>query len=191
MAGCHDCRAPEADIIVPGHMPWPTNCFRIKMKKYLALPLFLAVSSAALADDAALQQCRSLADAGQRLACYDAIPLGRSASAPAAPAAAAAAAAPVVAAKTAEQNFGLEQVKKKQDDAPQSIESTIVGTFDGWGPNTRIKLANGQVWRIIDGSDAVLAPAQNPKVRIDRNFIGTMFLHVEGTNSSAKVRRVE
>jgi hypothetical protein len=37
----------------------------------------------------------------------------------------------------------------------------------------------------------VLAPVQNPKVRIDRNFIGTTFLHVEGTNSSAKVRRVE
>jgi hypothetical protein len=194
MAGCLDDRAPEADIIVPGHMPWPPNSFRIKMKKYLALPLFLAVSSVALADDAAIQQCRALADAGQRLACYDAIALGRSAPTPAAATAAAASpapAAPVAAAKTAEQNFGLDQVKKKQDDAPQSIESTIVGTFEGWGPNTRIKLANGQVWRIIDGSDAVLAPAQNPKVRIDRNFIGTMFLHVEGTNSSAKVRRVE
>jgi hypothetical protein len=85
----------------------------------------------------------------------------------------------------------MEQVKKKQDDTPKSIESTIVGTFDGWGPNSRIKLANGQVWRVVDNSEAVLAPVQNPKVRIERNFIGTIFMRVEGTNNSAKVRRVE
>lgn len=153
------------------------------MKTYFTLPLLLAVSSAALADDAALQQCRTLTDGARRLACYDAIPLGRSAPAPAP------AAAPVAAAKSAEQGFGLEQVKKKEDDTPKSIESTIPGNFDGWGPNSRIKLANGQVWRIVDGSEAVLAPMQNPKVSIERNFIGTMFLKVEGTNNTAKVRR--
>ncbi|MGZ5199147.1 MAG: hypothetical protein ACXWC4_05190 [Telluria sp.] len=142
------------------------------MTKYLTLPLLLAVSSAALADDAALQQCRALADAGQRLACYDAI-----VPAPAA-------------AKNAGQDFGMEQMKK-QEETPKAIESTIVGSFDGWGPNSRIKLANGQVWRIIDGSEAVLAPMQNPKVRIERNFIGTIFMKVEGTNNSAKVRRVQ
>jgi hypothetical protein len=153
------------------------------MKTYFALPLLLAVSSAALADDNAIQKCRALTDANQRLACYDVIPLGRSAAAPAP------AVAPVAAAKTAEQSFGLEQVKKKEDDTPKAIESTIAGSFDGWGPNARIKLANGQVWRIIDGSEAVLTPMQNPKVRIERNFIGTMFLKVEGTNNTAKVRR--
>jgi hypothetical protein len=30
----------------------------------------------------------------------------------------------------------------------------------------------------------------NPKVRIVRNFFGTTFLEVEGTNNSPKVRRV-
>jgi hypothetical protein len=161
------------------------------MKTYLALPLLFAVSSAALAADTAIEKCRALADAGQRLACYDAIPLDRTMPAPAAAPVAAAAAAPVTAAKAAEQGFGLEQVKKNEDETPRSIESTIVGNFDGWGPNARIKLANGQVWRVIDGSEAVLAPVQNPKVRIERNFIGTMFLKVEGTNNSAKVRRVQ
>ena len=118
------------------------------------------------------------------------IPVG--AVATAVPAAAPASkAAPVAAAVTAEQNFGIEQVKKKVDEAPKSIESAIVGNFDGWGPNSMIKLANGQVWRIIDGSEAVLTPAQNPKVRIEKNMFGTLFLHVEGSNNSAKVRRVQ
>jgi hypothetical protein len=160
------------------------------MNKLLPLLSMLLVSGAALADDAALQKCRALADASARLRCYDAIPLG--AVATAVPAAAPAAkAAPVAPAATAEQNFGIEQVKKKVDEAPKSIESTIVGNFDGWGPNSMIKLANGQVWRIIDGSEAVLTPAQNPKVRIEKNMFGTLFLHVEGSNNSAKVRRVQ
>jgi hypothetical protein len=159
------------------------------MTKYLALPLLLAVSSAALADDAAIQKCRAVADAGQRLACYDAIALAPAMPKPARAAAPVAATAPVAAPQAAEQRFGLEQVKKQENETPKSIESTIVGNFDGWGPNSRIKLANGQVWRVVDGSEAVLTPAQNPKVRIERNFIGTMFLKVEGTNNSAKVRR--
>lgn len=87
--------------------------------------------------------------------------------------------------------FGSETVKKKVDDMPKSMDSTIIGDFDGWGPNTRIKLANGQVWRVIDDSSAVLPRRSNPKVRIERNLFGTLFLSVEGTNSSAKVRRVE
>ncbi len=163
------------------------------MKKILPLLSLLLVSGTALADDAALQKCRALSDASARLRCYDAIPLAAVVhAAPAAAAAPAAKAAPLAAATPAEQNFGIEQVKKKETvEEPRSIESTIVGTFDGWGPNTRIKLANGQVWRIVDGSDAVLTPVQNPKVRIDRNLFGTIFLHVEGTNNSAKVRRVQ
>ncbi|GAB3453362.1 hypothetical protein GCM10027321_03410 [Massilia terrae] len=163
------------------------------MKKLLPLLSILLVSGTAIADDAALQKCRALGEASARLRCYDAIPLtAGNPVASAAPAAApvAANAAPT-AATTAEQNFGIEQVKKKTEDEPKSIESTIVGTFDGWGPNSRIKLANGQVWRIVDGSDAVLTPMQNPKARIERNVFGTMFLHVEGTNNSAKVRRVQ
>lgn len=161
------------------------------MKTLLPLLSMMLVSGAALADDAALQKCRALTDATARLRCYDAIPLA-AAVATAAPAAAPAAkAAQVAAAATAEQNFGIEQVRQKTEEAPKSIESTIAGTFDGWGPNSMIKLANGQVWRIIDGSEAVLAPMQNPKVRIERNMFGTLFLHVEGSNNSAKVRRVK
>jgi hypothetical protein len=156
------------------------------MKK--ALYLLLLVSTTALADDAAVRQCRAFGEPAARLACYDAMPL---AGTPAAGLAAAPAPAPAPVARTPEQNFGLETMKKVEADAPKGIESTIVGSFDGWGPNSLIKLANGQVWRVVDGSEAVLAPMVNPKVRIDKNFVGTLFLSVEGTNNSAKVRRVK
>ncbi|GAB3438767.1 hypothetical protein NX773_07140 [Massilia solisilvae] len=155
------------------------------MKK--ALYLLLLVSGAAFADDAALQKCRLLADAASRLSCYDAIPIGQ-----ATPAAAGVAAAPAaVPARTPEQAFGMEAVKKQADEQPKSIESAIAGTFDGWRPGSQIKLANGQVWKVVDGSEAVLAPLQNPKVKVSRNFFGTIFLEIEGTNQSPKVRRVQ
>lgn len=144
--------------------------------KALSLAVLLLASGSALADDAAILKCRTIGDTQARVACYDAIPVG-----------ATPAAAP---ARTQEQNFGIEAIKQREEQ-PASIESTIPGQFDGWGPNTQIRLANGQVWRIVDGSDAVLAPTWDTRVRIERNLFGTLFLKVEGTNSSAKVRRVQ
>jgi hypothetical protein len=154
------------------------------MKALIALPLLLA-AQAAFADDAALLHCRSLSEAGARLACYDAIPVAR-AGAPA-PAASARASAP---APAPEQSFGMEAVRKAEAETPKFIETAIPGKFEGWGPNTQFKLANGQVWRVVDGSSADLAPMQDPKVRIVRNVFGTMFLEIAGTNNSPKVRRV-
>jgi len=147
-----------------------------------AFVLLFLVSSAALADDTAMRACRTVTDTQARLACYDRIELA--ATPVATPA------APVL---TPQQSFGLAPAAMAVQ-APariDSIESTIVGTFAGWGPNTRFTLANGQVWRVVDGSEATLTPSTNTKVTIKRNFIGTIFLQVEGTNSSPKVRRVE
>ncbi|WP_296949609.1 hypothetical protein [uncultured Massilia sp.] len=163
------------------------------MKLPHLLPLALALlgsTGVARADDAAILGCRKLADAGARLACYDAIPAtaavgGIAAAAPAAapvPAAAAAAAAP-------EQSFGLENVRRPE--APKRIESTLAGDFEGWGPNTRFTLANGQVWKVVDGSSETLPRVSKPKVRIVRNLFGTMFMEFDGINSSPKVRRVQ
>jgi hypothetical protein len=158
-----------------------------------ALPLtLLLLSGAALADDAgmpdhAIMKCRALGDGAARLACYDAIPVT------ARPQAAAPAAAPVVAAAPArskEADFGME-AKKQREAEPKSVTSTVAGDFEGWGPTSQIRLANGQVWRIIDGSQAALPRMRDPKVTIERNLFGTLFLKVEGTNHSAKVRRVQ
>jgi hypothetical protein len=162
---------------------------RLPSALILSLLSLLALPRAALADDQALRQCRALGEAQARLACYDRIPLGAPAAIAAAPAAAP---APVVApapAVAAERNFGMEAEKRKEAE-PSSIESTIVGDFDGWAPGAQIRLANGQVWRVVDGSNAVLSPMKNPKVRIARNMIGTLFMEIEGTNNSPKVRRV-
>ncbi|QJE02350.1 hypothetical protein HH212_21915 [Massilia forsythiae] len=137
--------------------------------------LLLCLSGAAAhADDAAMLACRALPAGAARLACYDAIPLDARAGA-AAPA-------------TAEQAFGMEA---KRAVPPTSIDSTIDGNFAGWGPNTQFRLANGQVWRVSDGSSADLPAAANPKVRIVRNLFGTMFLEIDGTNNSPKVRRIQ
>jgi hypothetical protein len=156
-----------------------------------ALPLsLLLLTSAALADDAAITRCRTLADGGARLACYDAIQVGsgpRIATATAAPDLAVATPTPVPA---REAEFGIE-AKKQRAAEPQAITSTIPGEFEGWGPGAQIRLANGQVWRIADGSQAVLPRMRDPKVTIERNLFGTLFLKVEGTNQSAKVRRVQ
>jgi len=155
-----------------------------------ALPLpvlmlaLLTASSTALADDAALLKCRTLSDTATRVACYDAIPVGAAGPAAGAPAAATAPA------RTPEQNFGLEAVKQREAQ-PASIRSTVVGDFDGWGPGSQIRLANGHVWRVIDGSDAVLPRTKDAAVTIERNLFGTLFLKVDGGNSSAKVRRVQ
>lgn len=152
--------------------------------KVLPLAVLFLASGSALADDSALLKCRTLADVAARVACYDAIPVGA-----ARPAGAAATVAAGPAAKP-EENFGLEAVKQRETQ-PQSVQSTIVGEFDGWGPNTRIRLANGQVWRIVDGSEAILPRRSDVQVSIERNMFGTIFLRVDGSNSSAKVRRVE
>lgn len=148
---------------------------------YLPLSLLFA-AGAVLADDAAILKCRGLPDGTARLACYDAIPTGASPAAAPVPARAPAAAP--------EQRFGMEQTRPTET-APKSIESTIDGPFSGWGPNTRFKLANGQVWRIADGSSGEFPPSTQQKVRIVRNVFGTMFLEVDGSNNSPKVRRVE
>jgi len=150
--------------------------------KALPLPVLMAAlllaSSTALADDAALLKCRALPDTATRVACYDAIPVGVAGHVAAAPS------------RTPEQNFGMEAVKEREAQ-PASIRSTVVGDFDGWGPGSQIRLANGQVWRIIDGSDAVLPRKKDAAVTIERNLFGTLFLKVDGGNSSAKVRRVK
>jgi hypothetical protein len=175
--------------------------------KALFLLVSLTASGAVLAaDDAAVLRCRAIADVPARVACYDAMPLSNAAPAAAAPAAAAARAvaaapaapaAPVVAATPApaangEQNFGLSgQQLRQQNKEPDTIESAIVGHIEGWGPNTRFNLANGQIWRVADDSQASIMEMDNPKVKLVRNSIGTIFLEIQGTNQAPRVRRVQ
>ena len=144
----------------------------------------------AWADPAGLQRCRAIADATARLACYDA--LATSATAPVAPGFAGAppvgkAGAPAPAPSAADQ-FGLES--RRPAGTPDAVESQIPGQFEGWKAGDRIALANGQVWRIADGSQGALW-LQNPKVRVRRGVLGAFYLEIEGTNRSPRVERVK
>jgi hypothetical protein len=165
------------------------------MKLLFALML---VSTAAAADNAALLQCRQLEDGPVRLACYNAIPASATApaavaaAAPSAPAAAAAPAYDTVAAPTRaqmEQMFGQEPPILKSVRL-NTLETTIAGPFDGWVPGQRIRLANGQVWKVVDGSEDIME-ARDPKVTVKRGLLGAIFLDIDGAHRLAKVQRVQ
>ena len=164
----------------------------------------LATSAALAADDAALARCRGIADSAARLACYDALPIGSVFRAPAAPppaqaapqasapAAARTAPAPVAATPAAppsQSSYGMEE-RIAQQEQPKTMESAISGHFGGWGPRDRIRLANGQVWQVVDDSSAYLN-LDNPKVVIRRGMMGGFFLEFESTTRTARVRRIE
>jgi hypothetical protein len=141
-----------------------------------AVLVLLLISSTAWADDAAVLRCRGIADSVARLACYDALVVQTSEEK----------------ARESEviqrERFGLEQQLDKT--APEAIESTIPGHFDGWPPGASFHLANGQVWRVSDGSSGVHY-IDNPKVRIRRGVFGAFYLEIEGTNRSPRVIRVQ
>lgn len=158
------------------------------MKVFLVL---MFVSGAVLADDGALLRCRSQADGAGRLACYDAIPVVAASAAVAAalPAAPVAYVPPVPTHAELERMFGMEPAAL-QGQRLESISSRIDGPFEGWVPEQRIRLANGQVWKVVDGSDDVLS-ASNPAVTVKRGLLGAIFLDIEGAHRAPKVRRVQ
>lgn len=163
--------------------------------------LVLALSSATLAhaiDDTAFERCRGIRDASARLACYDGLPMGVPPAAREAPpiapsrppAAVPAPAAPAPApAPQPTQTFGMEQ-RAPAVELPTTMESYIPGRFEGWGPNARIKLANGTVWLVVDGTSAYLS-LDNPRVTIRRGMMGGYFLELDNTNRSPRVRRLQ
>ena len=155
--------------------------------------LTLLVSAPAWADDAGLKRCRGMADATARLACYDALPLGGEAAPASArtspvpvPPPAAPAAPP---ARALEGRFGLEYQAAAAAQL-DSIQSQIPGLFEGWRPNERIRLANGQVWQVADESTSLLQ-RRDPKVTVRRGALGAFYLDIDGDNRSPRVRRVQ
>jgi hypothetical protein len=164
-----------------------------------ALLVLLAVAGPAIADDAALLRCRTIGDVPARVACYDAIPLAGAVAATAAPSAtpivapvaATAPAAKPAAPPAATATFGLSATQMRKTEEPDSLESTLLGRIDGWGPSTQFRLANGQIWRVADDSTGSVGEIENPKVKISRNALGTMFLEIEGSKQAPRVRRLQ
>lgn len=145
------------------------------MRVLLHLLAVSALASSAMAADADLLRCRAIADPASRVVCYDAI----------------AVAAPVkVGAADPAANFGLSASQMRKPSEPEAVESTLLGTIDGWGPGTIFRLANGQTWRVADDSSNSITEQQNPKIRITRNALGTLFMEIDGTNKAPRVRRL-
>ncbi|HMM86019.1 hypothetical protein [Azohydromonas sp.] len=151
------------------------------MKRPALLLAALCAAPPLLAATAAdLQRCRAIGDAAARLACYDALAL------PAASAAVPTGAAPAAPPADPAARFGLREPAPAVD----AVESHIPGRFDGWDARTQIRLANGQVWQISDGSRGVYR-LDSPRVRIRKGALGSFFLEIEGQNQSPRVRRVQ
>ena len=155
------------------------------MKNLLILcGLGLSVVHAAAAG---LADCRAIADAQARLACYDGLPITAAVPVPTVTPPAAAPAAQPATKEPASGWFGL---TRRDPDADKAITSTIPGHFSGWQAGTRFKLANGQVWRISDDSSAFYQ-LNDVKVSITPGAFGSYYLKIEGVNDSPHVRRVE
>ncbi len=136
------------------------------MKLMIAL---LLASGTAFADEAAFFRCRDISADSQRLACYDAVKK------------------PTAEQKreVAEKAFGI-AVKPEID----TIQSVIPGQFDGWEAEQRIKLANGQVWQVVDDSNAFMA-GRDLKATVARGAMGAMYMEIEGSRKSPRVKRVK
>lgn len=70
------------------------------------------------------------------------------------------------------------------------IESRLTGKLEGWGPYTRFRLENGQVWQVNDDTSRML-DLDKPKVAIRRGALGVFYMEFEGTNYSPRVKRLQ
>lgn len=154
--------------------------------------LLIATAAPALASD--LKTCTTIDDAATRLACYDRIAGHQSAAAATTAPEPMRAAAPESTRAATSNPFGAEQLRSTQIAKAQdasTMQAHIVGTFDGWEPKSRFKLDNGQTWVVTDERSVYVATMQNPLVTIKKGLFGAYYLHVEGLNSSAKVKRLQ
>jgi len=136
----------------------------------------------AQAGDADWLRCAELRESAPRLACYDAQAARLRQALAAAASAASAAAAERVAAFGAPQRVPAQEI--------DAVQSRILGLFEGWDPGQVLLLENGQRWRIADGSSATLR-LRDPKVTVRRAALGTFRIEFEGSNQTARVKRMQ
>jgi hypothetical protein len=150
----------------------------------LALGLWMQAAHADV-DEIGFLRCRPIADAGARLACYDAVKLLPPSSAAPRPD------APVMPVEIlpvpAIALFGMEH---QTDQQVKEVSSRIIGSFEGWGPRSKFRLENGQVWQISDDSNAVYS-LKSPKVRISRAVLSGFEMEIEGAKRAPRVKRLE
>jgi len=87
--------------------------------------------------------------------------------------------------KSSEDTFG-----KSVEDALESIQSRIIGEFKGWEKGMKLKLENGQIWKVMSDK-AGYKKMTNPTIIITRGFFGSFNAKVENLNAGAKVKRIK
>lgn len=86
--------------------------------------------------------------------------------------------------------LGEERGLRPAAESREPIESTIPGAFTGFAHGREYTLANGQVWKQIDGASIAGARGQDIAVSVRPGFMGAWWLRVDGYNTQAKVERV-
>jgi hypothetical protein len=100
-------------------------------------------------------------------------------------------AASAASASSTEDTRGLKN-KNKEDELGNVINSTIVGTFDGWNrKGTLFKLANGMIWQQAENDTFSVKTVENPEVTITRGPMGSWRLSMVEYNSSVRVKRIQ
>ncbi len=105
-----------------------------------------------------------------------------------------AASASAASASPIEDTRGLKEKNKEDDDLDlgKVINSTIVGTFDGWDrKGTLFKLANGMIWQQSENDTFFINAVKDPEVTITKGFTRTWHLSLVGHNSSVRVKRIQ
>ena len=89
--------------------------------------------------------------------------------------------------------FGQDMLPKKKDadsQAPDVLESRILGDFQGWSGRGIFKLENGQVWVQTDSS-SFDTNLHDPTVVIKKTGLGHYLLTLPGHGGSVFVKRVQ
>lgn len=70
-----------------------------------------------------------------------------------------------------------------------SVVSVAQGRFDYWENGLRVRLANEQLWQVIDHRP-LLYNAHDPQITIHKGIMGSFYLQIEGLSRRLKVRRI-
>ncbi len=145
------------------------------MTPKLYLPAFLLLSSALQAAPG-WQDCRSIDNDGERLACYDAyvLSLEKKSRPP-----------------TAEEQQAAFGLPMKSPAENLHDISNRIGKIETAGHGARIlTLENGQVWRQV-GSSSQPRLKPGDTVNIEKGALGSFILKKQGSNRSLRVKRIK
>jgi len=88
---------------------------------------------------------------------------------------------------------GFENQPKYDDDGfDDTIHSNIVGTFIGWsGNDTVFTLANGMIWKQVEGDTFNVRATENPAITIKQTVMGAWRISMVGYNNTVRVKRIQ